>query len=139
MGGGGAAPGPLRRVPRAPVGLGALAGVRRDGRARGAGLLLGARPPDGRDRLLDAAGGAGLGAGPVQRPRIPLLIAGGGERVTLRQVARYADASNFGAHEVIGRAYGAADVVRKLAALRRHCEELGRPYDGVLRTHLTMP
>jgi alkanesulfonate monooxygenase SsuD/methylene tetrahydromethanopterin reductase-like flavin-dependent oxidoreductase (luciferase family) len=83
--------------------------------------------------------GAVLGAGPVQRPRIPLLIAGGGERVTLRQVARYADASNFGAHEVIGRAYGAADVARKLAALRRHCEELGRPYDGVLRTHLTMP
>ena len=27
--------------------------------------------------------------GPVQQPHIPILIAGGGERVTLRQVARF--------------------------------------------------
>jgi alkanesulfonate monooxygenase SsuD/methylene tetrahydromethanopterin reductase-like flavin-dependent oxidoreductase (luciferase family) len=77
--------------------------------------------------------------GPVQGPRPPLLIAGGGERVTLRQVAQYADASNFGAHELIGSAYGVEGVGRKLAALRRHCGELGRPYDAILRTHLTMP
>src|SRR5438876_8964293 len=32
-----------------------------------------------------------LPAGPVQQPYVPVLIAGGGERVTLRQVAEYAD------------------------------------------------
>ncbi|HSL01543.1 MAG TPA: LLM class flavin-dependent oxidoreductase [Rubrobacteraceae bacterium] len=33
-------------------------------------------------------GGASLSAGPVQRPWVPIMVAGGGERVTLRQVAR---------------------------------------------------
>src|SRR5215217_792940 len=33
---------------------------------------------------------------PLQRPEPPLILAGGGERVTLRQVARLADVSNFG-------------------------------------------
>src|SRR5262249_36632575 len=76
--------------------------------------------------------------GPAQA-RPPLPSAAGGERVTPRQVARHADASNFGAHELIGRAYGVEGVSRKLAALRRHCHDLGRPYDAILRTHLTMP
>jgi len=81
----------------------------------------------------------GLPGGPVQRPRIPLLIAGGGERVTLRQVAQYADVANFGAHPIIGGAYQIDDVVRKYDALRRHCEAQGRPYASVLRSHLTFP
>jgi alkanesulfonate monooxygenase SsuD/methylene tetrahydromethanopterin reductase-like flavin-dependent oxidoreductase (luciferase family) len=89
-----------------------------------------------------AAGDAGADAaarlphGPVQRPRVPLLIAGGGERVTLRQVAQYADAANFGPSNATGAAWDAADVRRKLDALRRHCEALGRPYESVLRTHV---
>jgi alkanesulfonate monooxygenase SsuD/methylene tetrahydromethanopterin reductase-like flavin-dependent oxidoreductase (luciferase family) len=74
---------------------------------------------------------------PVQRPRPPLIVAGGGERVTLRQVARYADACNFGAGDQTGGARSLADVRRKLAALRAHCAEIGRPYDDVLRTHFT--
>lgn len=55
---------------------------------------------------------------PVQRPHPPLWIAGGGEQLTLRTVARYADYSNF---------MGPLDVVlKKNAILDRHCEEQGR-------------
>jgi alkanesulfonate monooxygenase SsuD/methylene tetrahydromethanopterin reductase-like flavin-dependent oxidoreductase (luciferase family) len=67
--------------------------------------------------------------------RVPLLICGGGERVTLRQVARYADMANFGPHEWVGSAITLGDVERKFAALRRHCEEVNRPYDAILRSH----
>jgi alkanesulfonate monooxygenase SsuD/methylene tetrahydromethanopterin reductase-like flavin-dependent oxidoreductase (luciferase family) len=74
---------------------------------------------------------------PVQRPRVPIMIAGGGERVTLRQVAQYADMCNFGPHEWTGGAYDLASVSRKLAALRRHCDEVGRPYEAVMRSHYT--
>ena len=74
---------------------------------------------------------------PVQQPHVPILLAGGGERVTLRQVARFADMSNFGAHEWTGGAFALEDVQRKYQALRRHCEEVGRPYDSVLRSYFT--
>ena len=73
--------------------------------------------------------------GPVQQAGIPVLIAGGGEKVTLKQVARLADMSNFGPHEWSGAAYDVDDVARKLAVLKRHCDEIGRPYDSVLRSH----
>src|SRR6516165_10519060 len=76
---------------------------------------------------------------PVQRPRIPILIAGGGERVTLRQVAEHADASNFGQHHWTGAVQGEESVQRRLAALRGWCERLGRPYDSVLKTNTTFP
>jgi alkanesulfonate monooxygenase SsuD/methylene tetrahydromethanopterin reductase-like flavin-dependent oxidoreductase (luciferase family) len=82
----------------------------------------------------------GTGApGPVQQPRVPLLIAGGGERVTLRQVAQLADVSNFAAHSWAGSAFTLEDVQRKYAALRRHCEAIGRPYTSILRTYLDFP
>ena len=74
---------------------------------------------------------------PVQQPHVPILLAGGGERVTLRQVARFADMSNFGAHEWTGSAFALEDVQRKYQALRRHCEDVGRPYDAVLRSYFT--
>jgi alkanesulfonate monooxygenase SsuD/methylene tetrahydromethanopterin reductase-like flavin-dependent oxidoreductase (luciferase family) len=77
--------------------------------------------------------------GPVQQPYVPLLIAGGGERGTLPRVARYADASNFGSHRNIGSAFTMDDVARKLEVLRTRCEEQGRPFESVLRTHTTMP
>lgn len=73
---------------------------------------------------------------PVQRPEPPIILAGGGERVTLRQVARLADISNFGPGPA-GGVDTPADAARKLAALRRHCEELGRPYDDILRSHFS--
>ena len=76
---------------------------------------------------------------PVQQPRVPILLAGGGEKVTLRQVAQFADASNMGAHASIGRAVSTADIERKFAALRAHCEAFDRPFTSILRSQFTMP
>jgi F420-dependent oxidoreductase-like protein len=64
---------------------------------------------------------------PIQKPRPPVLIAGSGEEITLRAVARLADACNFVDAEV-------AEVRHKLAVLRRHCEALGRDCDGIEKT-----
>jgi alkanesulfonate monooxygenase SsuD/methylene tetrahydromethanopterin reductase-like flavin-dependent oxidoreductase (luciferase family) len=69
---------------------------------------------------------------PLQK-HMPLLIGGGGEKVTLRLVARYADANN------ISFASGPETFARKEAALRRHCEELGRDHREVERTLNTGP
>jgi len=66
----------------------------------------------------------------ISKPRIPILVGGGGERKTLRLVAQYADACNlFGRSPEL--------VSAKLAILREHCERLGRPYDEIERTVLT--
>ena len=77
--------------------------------------------------------------GPVQAPYVPILLAGGGEKVTLRQVARFADASNMGSPDSIGRAVTAEGIPRKFARLREYCAEVGRPYHSVLRSHFMMP
>jgi alkanesulfonate monooxygenase SsuD/methylene tetrahydromethanopterin reductase-like flavin-dependent oxidoreductase (luciferase family) len=74
---------------------------------------------------------------PVQQPRPPVVIAGGGEKVTLRQVARFADACNFGGSSNTGAVRGAAGVEQRFEVLRRHCDDVGRPYDEILRTHFT--
>ncbi|MDQ3225804.1 MAG: LLM class flavin-dependent oxidoreductase [Chloroflexota bacterium] len=76
---------------------------------------------------------------PVQEPYVPFLLAGGGEKTTLRQVARFADAANMGAHPAIGQAVSDLDIARKFAVLKAWCDDYGRPYEGVLRTHFTMP
>jgi alkanesulfonate monooxygenase SsuD/methylene tetrahydromethanopterin reductase-like flavin-dependent oxidoreductase (luciferase family) len=76
---------------------------------------------------------------PVQEPYVPFLLAGGGEKTTLRQVARFADASNMGAHPAIGQAVTTHDITRKFDVLRGWCEMYGRPFESVLRTHFTMP
>ena len=85
-----------------------------------------------------AASGDGF-LGPVQEPRVPIMLAGGGEKVTLRQVATYADASNMGAHEWIGSATTSADIQRKFGKLTEYLGEVGRPPDSVLRSQFTMP
>jgi hypothetical protein len=56
---------------------------------------------------------------PVQTPRVPLLIAGDGEQVTLRQVARYADMCNFGEQTNTGgaRTLGGVESVRGTRAM----------------------
>ncbi len=64
----------------------------------------------------------------IQKPHIPLLIGGGGEKVTLKLVAQYADACNFGG--------GIAAIKHKLAVLKQHCEDVGRDYNSIKRTTL---
>jgi F420-dependent oxidoreductase-like protein len=55
---------------------------------------------------------------PVQRPRPPLWIGGGGEKKTLRVVAKHADYANIG---------GSVETfVRKRDVLHEHCEDVGR-------------
>jgi F420-dependent oxidoreductase-like protein len=64
---------------------------------------------------------------PLQTPRPPILIGGGGEKKTLRLVAQYADACNLFAPS--------PDVVaHKLDVLRGHCDALGRDYDSIQKT-----
>ena len=65
---------------------------------------------------------------PVQDP-IPILIGGGGEKRTLRLVARHAMACN-----VFG---DPARVAHKAAVLSRHCEEIERDPAEIEVTHLT--
>jgi F420-dependent oxidoreductase-like protein len=61
----------------------------------------------------------------LSRPRPGLLVGGGGERRTLRLVARYADACNL---------FPSPRLPHKLEVLRRHCEAEGRDYDSIERT-----
>lgn len=62
----------------------------------------------------------------VQQPHPPILIGGGGEKRTLRTVARYADAANVS---------GTPEEVRhKYEVLEQHCKDAGRDYSSVRRT-----
>jgi alkanesulfonate monooxygenase SsuD/methylene tetrahydromethanopterin reductase-like flavin-dependent oxidoreductase (luciferase family) len=81
---------------------------------------------------------AHLEVGPIQE-RMPILLAGGGEKVTLRQVAQYADASNFGSHAWIGSAFTPTDFRRKYDILAGYLEQFGRRRDDVVRSHFAMP
>ncbi len=64
---------------------------------------------------------------PIQKPRPPVMIAGAGEQMTLRAVARLADACNIVDGDL-------AEVRHKLAVLRGHCDALGRDYDTIEKT-----
>jgi F420-dependent oxidoreductase-like protein len=64
----------------------------------------------------------------ISRPRIPIMIGGGGERKTLRLAAQYGDACNV---------FGDPNMLRhKYAVLQAHCEAVGRPYEDIERTVL---
>ena len=62
----------------------------------------------------------------VQKPHIPILIGGSGEKVTLKLVAQYADACNLSG--------SIANIRHKLGVLRQHCETVGRDFESIKRT-----
>jgi F420-dependent oxidoreductase-like protein len=64
----------------------------------------------------------------VQRPHPPIMVGGGGEKRTLRTLARYGDVMNVG---------GPPEMVRhKIEVLERHCAEAGRDPAEITRTVL---
>jgi F420-dependent oxidoreductase-like protein len=64
----------------------------------------------------------------LSRPHPTIMVGGGGERKTLRLVAKYADATN-----VFG---GPTALHHKFEVLRAHCEAVGRPFDDIERSTL---
>ena len=62
---------------------------------------------------------------PLTKPHPPILIGGGGERKTLRLVAKYAQACNL---------FPSPELARKLDVLRGHCADIGRDYDEIQKT-----
>ncbi len=62
----------------------------------------------------------------VQKPHIPLLIGGGGEKVTLKLVAQYGDACNVRGD--------LATIQHKFDVIRHHCKAVGREYESIHRT-----
>ncbi|HEY7736265.1 MAG TPA: TIGR03560 family F420-dependent LLM class oxidoreductase [Candidatus Limnocylindrales bacterium] len=66
---------------------------------------------------------------PVARPRPRIMVGGGGERRTLRLVARYADACNILVPDP-------GESRRKIEVLKRHCDEIGRPFEEIETTSL---
>lgn len=63
----------------------------------------------------------------VQKPHPSFWIGGGGEKVTLKLVARWGDACNVGGGDV-------ERIRRKLGVLKGHCESLGRDYEEITRS-----
>ena len=62
----------------------------------------------------------------ARQPHPSFWIGGGGEQVTLKLVAKYADACNIG---------GEPDsIAHKLGVLRGHCEALDRDYDAIIKS-----
>jgi len=63
---------------------------------------------------------------PIQQPHIPLWIAGGGEKVTLRIAARYAAYTNFG--------IDVDTFTHKSEILAEHCADVGTSYEEIVRS-----
>jgi F420-dependent oxidoreductase-like protein len=62
---------------------------------------------------------------PLTRPHPPIMIGGGGEKKTLRFVAKYAQACNL---------FAGPELAHKLEVLREHCEREGRDYAEIEKT-----
>ncbi len=63
---------------------------------------------------------------PLQDPHIPVWVAGGGEQLTLRVVARHGDYANFG--------YDLEQFRHKSEVLAGHCRDVGRDFDEITRS-----
>ncbi len=70
--------------------------------------------------------------GPVQKPHPPIMIGGGGEKKTLRLVARYGDACNLAAGPYSQA--GPPEIAHKLRVLAGHCEAEGTDYGRIEKT-----
>lgn len=66
---------------------------------------------------------------PVRPGGLPLWIGGGGEQLTLRVTAKYADACNFS-----GLSTDLETFNKKLAALEKHCQSVGRRIDEIVKS-----
>ena len=65
---------------------------------------------------------------PMQKPHPPIMIAGGGEKLTLRAAARHGDQMNV---------YGdPGTVAHKFEVLRKHCLDAGRKFEDIKKTVL---
>ncbi|HWM35196.1 MAG TPA: LLM class F420-dependent oxidoreductase [Pseudolysinimonas sp.] len=63
---------------------------------------------------------------PLQEGGIPMWVAGGGEKVTLKIAAQYAAYTNFNG--------GAEEFARKSELLRGHCTTVGTEFDAIVRS-----
>lgn len=63
---------------------------------------------------------------PLQQPHIPIWVAGGGEKLTLRVAARFADYTNF--------AMSVEEFAHKSTVLAEHCRTVGRDFDTIVRS-----
>ena len=68
---------------------------------------------------------------PRPESAVPIIVGGGGEQRTLRIAARLADGCNVSSDE--------KTLDRKIAVLRRHCEDVGRDPARVSVTVLDLP
>jgi len=66
---------------------------------------------------------------PVQRPHPPIWVGGGGEKLTLRIVAKYADGCNF--------ISSPEEYSYKLELLKKYCEENGRKPNTIMKSLTT--
>jgi len=62
---------------------------------------------------------------PLTKPHPPIMVGGGGEKKTLRLVAKYGQACNI---------FNTPELEHKLDVLKQHCENEGRDYAEITKT-----